>query len=211
MHNIDDCLLKTSISISIEGDADVGHFETQMENSFTSFVKTLGVQLISSSPRLWSFRSHQEMKAIGSERENATLWVVKHFLTTLPRYKDRLNDSLALQIAVAQVARREYPNWFLEDSFSDIELREAFASAINEGMITISYQGIVFRGLCLVVCFEFETLSNIYQYYWRSRWVLTLVNFLINSQKTSKRLSQKAAVTIRHFRKRLFRKPKLPV
>jgi hypothetical protein len=208
MHNIDDCLFKTSVSISIEGDADVGTFEAQMENSFTSFCKTLGIELISSSPRLWSFRSHREMKAISPERETAVLWIAKHFLTTLPRYKDKLNNTYTLPITIALIARREYPSWFLTDDFSDIELREAFTSAINEGMITISYKGIVFRGLCLVICIELETLSNIYQYYWRSRWVLTLVNFLINSQKTSKRLSQKAAVVIRHFRKRLFKKPK---
>jgi ABC-type transport system substrate-binding protein len=148
------------------------------------------------------------MKAISPERETAVLGIAKHFLTTLPRYKDKLNNTYTLPITIALIARREYPSWFLTDDFSDIELREAFASAINEGMITISYKGIVFRGLCLVICIELETLSNIYQYYWRSRWVLTLVNFLINSQKTSKRLSQKAAVVIRHFRKRLFKKPK---
>jgi hypothetical protein len=208
MHNIDDCLFKTSISISIEGDADVGLFEAQMENSYNLFVKTLRLELISSSPKLWSLTHHKDMMRPGSECIEAVFWLLGYFLKALPRYKDKLDNLDSTSISTTLLSHGEYPNWFLYDRFSDTEIREAFAHAINDGFISISYKGIVIRNYCLCICFELENLNNIYQYYWRSRWVLTLVNFLVNSQKTSKRISQKGAVIIRHFKKRLFKKPK---
>jgi hypothetical protein len=54
--------------------------------------------------------------------------------------------------------------------------------------------------------FELELSETVYRYYWRSRWVLTLVNLSINSLRTSTRNFQKGAVITRLLGVRLFRK-----
>lgn len=212
MHNIDDCLFRTSFNVSIEGDADVGVFEDRMESSFATFVTvTLGAQLISKTPTLWTFSHYEDVTGFASERAESIEWLVNYFLKTLPRVKDKADFPFRSTLSLSGRRTMKLPSWFLHGTFSDLELREAFAQAINEGLISIGYQSIVFKDLCLCLNFELENTTTIYQYTWRSRWVLTLVNFLRNSSKISKRNFRKAAGITRHLRKRLFKKRSLQV
>lgn len=211
MHNIDDCLFKTSLTISVEGDADIKAFEAQMEHSYSLFLDKLRfrLQLLDNAPGFWSFRRHEDVSALDPESLEAIVWFLNYLRVTVLRYKKIVlgpSDNMKL-LSLTQFDQLGLLNKFYVDHFSDFELRAAFAEAINQGFISISYKGILIRNFSICFCFELEGPNNIHQYYWRSRWVLALVNFLINSQRTSKRVSQKAAVVIRHFRKRLFKKP----
>jgi len=53
---------------------------------------------------------------------------------------------------------------------------------------------------------ELELSESIYRYYWRSRWVLTLVTLSINSLRTSMRIFRKGAGHTRHLGVRWFKK-----
>lgn len=62
MHNIDDCLFRTSFSISIQGDADLTDFETRMETSFNQFAKAFCTKLNSKFPKPWTLSKRNETR-----------------------------------------------------------------------------------------------------------------------------------------------------
>jgi hypothetical protein len=205
MHNIDDCLFKTSFSVSIEGAADTSAFERRMENEFKAFVKHLGLEPISSSPELWSFRLGKEAESDDQECINLTFWFLEYIASTFG-YAYLLDELKRGNFTRLKSDLPKYPVWALDNRFKLSMIHEAFIEAYRQGLIKIPFNGFVFKNQSLSLMFELETQQTIYQYTWRTRWVLTLVNFLVNSLKTSKRIFPKGMDVIHLFRMRLSKK-----
>lgn len=194
MHNIDDCLFRTSLSINIQGDAELTDFEVRMEASYQEFANAYFRKLIDKPQNGWRLAKRNETRRLATGHEEI-----------LNIVRDTLKG---IGYDVEAIFREsEDPFGITLSTIGDDALRVAFTNAINAGLILVPYTGIKFKDCALCISFELENSQSIYQYNWRSRWALILVNSLVNSSKTSARNFQKAAVFIRHFRKRLFRRP----
>jgi len=234
MQYVDDCLFKTSVSVGIEGDADMRSFNADAERSFSLYAIALGLELNSTVQDCWKFPdTYLEFRQLAFQWWGSgdggrdfhlsyfrdaysdyfcfgvkTSVLRKHLFAFLKKEMQRgwipvPVDQRGEYIFDLVVGDGHLTTAFLHSAFSD-----AHANGLWE--IDFTQKSYPLTGLSLHVCIEVETNRNIYQYHWRSRWVLTLVNFLVNSQKTSMRIFPKGAEIIRLIGLRLSKKLSRP-